>query len=359
VSGITTLNNNTIIETLNVSGITTLNSNTTIIGTLNVNDSSYFKDINMGTGTSKLTTSVIHLANNNLDTLNYGARIVSLYNGVNGHNLQFQTRNTPTGAFENNFVINSSGNVSIIKDLKVAGKLGVGTSTPNNILEVSGENTSLRVSDYRLLGEPAIEFVKGKDAIADKTFGSDFHTDWKIKTTMNGDMEFYRKRTAGNGNDFDGACVKFSNFGNITCDKVTANNMIKKSLFNFTCSTPVVFNGQTYYRYDIYLNSYTNFNSTLSGSVVTSKTRKFKWMSWLTNGANNTNHELNYDITYTQRFYSPPGFFVCAYGWPNDNKALSNLSSDGTCLLKNTFDYITVCSSIQNTLMSAIIIDYL
>ena len=42
-------------------------------------DSSYFNsDVLVGTGTSKLTTSVIHLANNNLDTLNYGARIVSL-----------------------------------------------------------------------------------------------------------------------------------------------------------------------------------------------------------------------------------------------------------------------------------------
>jgi hypothetical protein len=62
-----------------------------------------------------------------------------------------------------------------------------------------------------------------------------------------------------------------------------------------------------------------------------SKTRKFKWMSWLTYGANNTNHELNYDITYTQRLYIPLGFFVCAYGWLNDKKTLSYLSSNGTC----------------------------
>ena len=44
----------------------------------------------MGSVDSKLTTSIIHLANNNLDTENYGARIVSLYNGVNGYNFQIQ-----------------------------------------------------------------------------------------------------------------------------------------------------------------------------------------------------------------------------------------------------------------------------
>ena len=53
----------------------------------------------------------------------------------------------------------------------------------------------------------------------------------------------------------------FSNFGNITCDKVSANNMIKKSLFNFTCSTPTIINGTTYYRYDINLDLYTTYYS--------------------------------------------------------------------------------------------------
>ena len=281
----------------------------------------------MGTGTSKLTTSIIHLANNNLDTGNYGARIVSLYNGVNGHNLQFQTRDTPTGAFENNFVISSSGNVSVIKDIKVSGRLGVGTALPNNALEVSGENP-VRVSDYRLLGEPSIEFVKGKVDNADKTFGSDFHTDWKIKTTSTGSMEFYRKRTTGNGDDFDSVAVTFSNRGNIACDTISANNIIRKHSFTFVCSTPIIFNGATYYRYDINLNLYTTFTSRYSGQTLGSKTRKFKWMSWLASGAHELGYDLNYDISYSQKFVAPlVGLFVCAYGWPFENRLLTSANS--------------------------------
>ena len=115
---------------------------------------------------------------------------------------------------------------------------------------------------------------------------------------------------------------------------IYANNISNNSKIQFTCSNPVVFNGSTYYRYDLNLDWYTNINSTYSGTSLISKTRKFKWMSWLTDGENNTNHELNYEITLTQRLYSPPGFFVCAYGFPNDNKTLSTLSPNGTCLLK-------------------------
>ena len=43
------------------------------------------------------------------------SRIVSLCSGINGHNFQAQTRNTPTGDFENNFIMSSSDNVRIIK----------------------------------------------------------------------------------------------------------------------------------------------------------------------------------------------------------------------------------------------------
>ncbi len=43
----------------------------------------------MGTGKSKLTPSVIHLANSTLDLGSYDARIVLLNNGVNDHDLLF------------------------------------------------------------------------------------------------------------------------------------------------------------------------------------------------------------------------------------------------------------------------------
>jgi hypothetical protein len=331
---------------LKVSGITTLNNTTIINGSVGIGNNNPLAKLHV-TGA---IASINDASWDHVRMFNDGSTAYFDAGGAES-GMAFRIDNTAVGY--------TSASYSEKMRILPNGNVGIATLSPNTKLEITGDNSLLRVSDYRLLGEPAIEFVKGKDTTTDKTFGSDFHTDWKIRTTMHGDMEFYRKRTAGNGNDFDGAGVTFSNDGIITCNKVSASNMIKKSLFNFTCSTPVVFNGQTYYRYDIYLNSYTKSYITYTGSVLQSYTRKFKWMSWLNSGANNTNHELNYDITYTQRFYSSPGFFVCAYGWPNENKTLSTLSSNGTCLLKNTFDYITVCSSIQNTLMSAIIIDYL
>ena len=102
----------------------------------------------MGSVDSKLTTSTIHLANNNLDTENYGARIVSLYNGVNGHNFQIQNRNTPTGTFENNFIISSSGDVSIIKDCRLSANLNVsGASIFQNDMLINARLTARNVSN--------------------------------------------------------------------------------------------------------------------------------------------------------------------------------------------------------------------
>ena len=57
---------------------------------------------------------------------------------------------------------------------------------------------------------------------------------------------------------------------------LTGPNIMKKQIFNFTCSTPTVINGTTYYRYDINLNLYKTFYSRYSGTTLFRTTRKFK-----------------------------------------------------------------------------------
>ena len=69
---------------------------------------------------------------------------------------------------------------------------------------------------------------------------------------------------------------------------------------------------------------------------------------------------LNYEISCSYKYLAPlAGLSICAYGWPFENKLLSSVNPNGPFLLRNSFDYITYCCSIQNSLITAMIIDYL
>ena len=145
--------------------------------------------------------------------------------------------------------------------------------------------------------------------------------------------------------------------GSIYCQ-----NVMRKQTFNFTCETPIIINGTTYYRYDIDLNRYTAYYTRTSGATTLGTQRKFKWMSWLTSGVHETGHDLNYDISCSYKYLSPLiGLSICAYGYPFESKLLNSVNPNpsGPFLLRNSFDYITYCCSIQNCLITAMIIDYL
>jgi hypothetical protein len=262
VNGTTLLDSNTtIVSTLNVSGFTTLNNNTSINGILNVSGNSTFNgDVNIGTGTSNLTASLINLRNSHFDTGQYGANIVSYYNGVNGHSLQFQTRNTPTGIFQNNLIMSATGHVSIIKDLKVDGNLAVGTAIINNKFEVSGE-TGMRISDYRDMGIASLEFVTNKST--DRTFGCSGSTDWKIKTNINGSLDFSNGMTSPD-TTLGGVVVSVTNKGNLSCVSLTVTGKIdgyitSRAPIYFITSRTVTVHGINYSAYDVNLNTYINF----------------------------------------------------------------------------------------------------
>jgi hypothetical protein len=141
---------------------------------------------------------------------------------------------------------------------------------------------------------------------------------------------------------------------------VTAPNLMRRQAFIFTCSTPITINGSTYYRYDIDLNLYTRSLTRYSGSTLLGKTRKFNWKSWLTSGVHENGYDLNYEISCSYKYTLPNlGLSICSYGWPFENKLLSSVNPNGPFLLRNSIDYITFCCSIQNTVITAMIIDYL
>ena len=96
------------------------------------------------------------------------------------------------------------------------------------------------------------------------------------------------------------------------------------------------------------------------GSTLLGKTRKFKWMSWLGTGVHDLGYDLNYEISCSYKYLTPnQGLSICAYAWPNDNKTLSTVNTNGSFVFRNTFDCLTFCCNVQNTVVYAIITDYL
>ena len=64
-------------------------------------------------------------------------------------------------------------------------------------------------------------------------------------------------------------------------------------------------------------------------------------------------------FSYSEKYLSPVGLYVCSYGFPYNNVNLDVVNPNIPFLFKNTFDYLTFVCKIQNTSISAIIIDYL
>ena len=83
-------------------------------------------------------------------------------------------------------------------------------------------------------------------------------------------------------------------------------------------------------------------------------------MCWLKTGAHQQGfYSLNYDINYSfcQNLNAHNGLNAFAYGFPQ-NYNLNQITND-LFLWQNTFNYITIFTSINNLALQAIIIDYL
>lgn len=104
-----------------------------------------------------------------------------------------------------------AGNIAEFLDLGIKkvviggnGNVGIGTLLSSQLLEISGENASLRISDYTSTRVPSLELIRGSNV-----FGSDIYTDWKIQNNA-GNLEFYRKDTFG---PVDGVAIKLNSDG--------------------------------------------------------------------------------------------------------------------------------------------------
>jgi hypothetical protein len=87
-----------------------------------------------------------------------------------------------------------------ILTLTSTGRVGIGTAAPLSILDISGQDTTLRIADQRTTGIPSIEFIRGTST----TYGGDVNTDWRIRNS-NGSLFFNRADNTGvaaNNGDF-------------------------------------------------------------------------------------------------------------------------------------------------------------
>ena len=99
---------------VNMAGCYIYANNTYLAGTVGVGIVNPLYTLQVGTNAGIIGSTTLHLANSYLDSAGqYGARITALDNGVNGHNVQIQTRTSASGGFTNSVTVTSAGNVGI------------------------------------------------------------------------------------------------------------------------------------------------------------------------------------------------------------------------------------------------------
>jgi hypothetical protein len=272
-----------------------------------------------------------------------------------------------------------------ISGLTILNNVGIGIDNPNTKCEISGID-AFRVSDYRELGQPSIEFVKGAAERTDRVFGSSFDTDWRIKSNDYGEFAFYAKAlNRPVGFQIDGVMAKISNNGKLTCNsvdasallvgkhdggyKITAGENSLGSVINlaydgkitcqslnvvgkidgyvasrvpiyFITSRNVTINGKVHSAYDLDLNKYTKF-LTLDGR----KFRQFRLRSWHASGNFETLDEMA--LTYSIYMSDLNGLSIKAYAGPYVNFALDQVNTVTPTFYRNTFDIITYLSPVD------------
>ena len=88
-------------------------------------------------------------------------------------------------------------------------------------------------------------------------------------------------------------------------------------------------------------------------------------MTWLKSGYHEMSYPLNLD--YEVIMSSPvnagtngahSGLNILAYGFPYQNYYLDKITDSQQFLLRNSFDYLSYFSNVNNTVISCMILDY-
>ena len=370
-------NNTTILSTLNVKGVDVsnyINNNNTNLSNINTNLNNLSTNTTLNISNLNNTSTTIFTNLNNLSTnstlniSNLNATSTTLLGYINAltnpstlkvNNLNVSQTSVLNGASTCISTLNVSGTTLLKNNTTISSSLNVAGVTKIGSGNVADEFTVFDVQGNIVLKK---NYIFGGTNYGDTVYiaaaNSATTTQSSIYVKSTGiDIEVLNTSGELFINAYTRILKNLNVQGSIYCQ-----NVMRKQTFNFICETPIIINGTTYYRYDIDLNRYTAYYTRTSGATTLGTQRKFKWMSWLTSGVHETGHDLNYDISCSYKYLSPLiGLSICAYGYPFESKLLNSVNPNpsGPFLLRNSFDYITYCCSIQNSLITAMIIDYL
>ena len=348
----------------NGSGLTSLNASSIISGTLSVNGSG-LNSLNA----SNVTLGTLSVSRGGIGTTSLINNQVLLGSGTNpinqSSNLLFDTSNNRLGICKTspNYTLDVSGNING-NNLYLQNLSNANNTIINILSETNDYNSKLIVGSGYIGSNRAISSFVDVSTCQIITKTNNLYIDSALNKSINinsegqGNINSYGPWT--HNNDLSANNIKATAF--IENNVSLINKYVKKYGFSFLTATPIAIVSTPYFKYDINLNNYTTIIN-FEGVVPT---RKFRIMTWLKSGYHEVSptSNLDYEIimsnpTNNGNNGGQAGLNIQAYSLSDSkNYRLDKTSSTGQFILRNSFNYLSYVSTVQNTNIACLIIDY-
>jgi hypothetical protein len=349
----------------NGSGLTSLNASSIISGTLSVNGSG-LNSLNA----SNVTLGTLSVSRGGIGTTSLINNQVLLGSGTNpinqSSNLLFDTSNNRLGICKAspNYTLDVSGNING-NNLYLQNLSNANNTLINILSETNDYNSKLIVGSGYIGSNRALSSFVDVSTCQIITKTNNLYIDSALNKSINinsegqGNINSYGPWT--HNNDLSANNIKATAF--IENNVSLINKYVKKYGFSFVTATPIAIVSTPYFKYDINLNNYTttiNFDSLVP-------TRKFRIMTWLKSGYHEVSptSNLDYEIIMSNPASAgagglgSAGLNIQAYSLSDaKNYKLDKTSSTGQFILRNSFNYLSYVSTVQNTNIACLIIDY-
>ena len=349
----------------NGSGLTSLNASSIISGTLSVNGSG-LNSLNA----SNVTLGTLSVSRGGIGTTSLINNQVLLGSGTNpknqSSNLLFDTSNNRLGICKAspNYTLDVSGNING-NNLFLHNLSNANNTLINILSETNDYNSKLIVGSGYLGSNRALSTFVDVSTCQIITKTNNLYIDSALNKSINinsegqGNINSYGPWT--HNSDLSANNIKATSF--IENNVSLINKYVKKHGFSFVTATPIAIVSTPYFKYDINLNNYTT-TINFDGLVPT---RKFRIMTWLKSGYHEVSptSNLDYEIIMSNPASAgagglgSAGLNIQAYSLSDaKNYKLDKTSSTGQFILRNSFNYLSYVSTVQNTNIACLIIDY-
>ena len=349
----------------NGSGLTSLNASSIISGTLSVNGSG-LNSLNA----SNVTLGTLSVSRGGIGTTSLINNQVLLGSGTNpinqSSNLLFDTSNNRLGICKAspNYTLDVSGNING-NNLFLQNLSNANNTLINILSETNDYNSKLIVGSGYLGSNRALSTFVDVSTCQIITKTNNLYIDSALNKSINinsegqGNINSYGPWT--HNSDLSANNIKATSF--IENNVSLINKYVKKHGFSFVTATPIAIVSTPYFKYDINLNNYTT-TINFDGLVPT---RKFRIMTWLKSGYHEVSptSNLDYEIIMSNPASAgagglgSAGLNIQAYSLSDaKNYKLDKTSSTGQFILRNSFNYLSYVSTVQNTNIACLIIDY-